>query len=326
MKRRVLDLFKSENNFLITTHISPDGDGIGSELALKRALESLGKNVFIVNHSEVPKNLKFLLKDEGEILNVKDFLSLNFDISKFVSIVVDMGSFERLGDVYDIIKKTKRIVVIDHHIVVHPLNVIGLIELNASATAEIVFNLIKKICKKITFEIAEPLYVAIETDTGSFRFSQTTSRTHRVVSELLKYGVSPAKVHAELYEKEKPVRLKLMGEVFSTIDLTESKKIAFMELRQEALKKLNAKIEDGDDLVNYLMLLEGVEVGFYFKELSENETKVSCRSKGKINLDTFLSQWGGGGHPQAAGVRLKLNIEDAKKTIIKKAEELLLKD
>lgn len=318
----IITLLKENTNFLITTHISPDGDGIGSVLALKRGLESLHKKAIILNHSLTPKNLRFLLKNQNEIFSLEEFERKHL-FEDYVSIVADMGCFERLGSVLSIVEKAKKILVIDHHIVNVPENVLALVDNNASATGEVVFDLLNSLNVRITKDIAEPLYVAIETDTGGFRFPGTTPKTHLVVSKLLELNVNPSFIYKNLYENEPPVRLKVMGEVFSTLSLYNNNKIAVMELRQEMLNKLNARIEDGDDLVNYLMIIEGVEVGFYFKEISDNKTKVSSRSRGKIDLDKFLSQWGGGGHPMAAGLLMNENISTSKSIIISKISEII---
>jgi phosphoesterase RecJ-like protein len=319
---KVIKTILKENNFIITTHISPDGDGLGSALALKRGFESIGKKAFIVIHSKVPQNLKFLLKEEHEIEEIKTFSPKN-NPEKFFTVVVDMGCFERLGDLHNFAGRTKGILIIDHHIVQIPENVLYLIDTSASATGEVVYDFLMKIGVKLTKEIAEPLYVAIETDTGGFRFKGTTPATHRLAAIFLEKGVDPGYIHTQLYENESPIRLKVMGEVFSTISLSEKGKIASMELRQRALQKLNAKIEDGDDLVQYLMIIEGVKAGFYFKEISSEKTKISSRSKGDFNLDAFLSRWGGGGHPNAAGLLLNCDIESAKKIVLSEAIKLI---
>ncbi len=322
IEEKIVETILKENNFIITTHISPDGDGLGSALALRRGLKSIGKNAFIVIHSKVPQNLRFLLHDPKEIEEVESFSLIN-DPKKFFTIVVDMGCFERLGDVHNFAGRTKGILIIDHHIVQISENVLYLIDTSASATGEVVYDFLMNIGIKLTKEIAEPLYVAIETDTGSFRFKGTTPRTHRLAATFLEMGVNPGYVHTQLYENESPMRLKVMGEVFSTISLSEKGKVASMELRQQALQKLGAKIEDGDDLVQYLMIIEGVKAGFYFKEISSEKTKISSRSKGDFDLDAFLSKWGGGGHPNAAGLLLNCDIESAKKMVLSEAIQVI---
>jgi len=324
VKEEIFELFSKNDVFVITTHISPDGDGIGSALALKRGLHSINKKAYIVNHSKTPKNLSFLLASDKEIMSLEEFEN-EVSLEHYISVVVDMGCFERLGSVLSLIKKGREIVIIDHHIVDVPEKVFSLIDTKASATGEVVFDLLQRLQVPLTKEVAEPLYTAIETDTGGFRFSGTTPQTHLVVSKLLETGVDPSYIHTQLYEKESPIRLKVMGEVFSTLSLTPKGKIAYMQLRKDMLKKLNARIEDGDDLVNYLMIIDGVEAGFYFKEVSENVTKVSSRSRGKLNLDRFLSQWGGGGHPQAAGLLMKENISTAISIILPKVIEIIEK-
>jgi bifunctional oligoribonuclease and PAP phosphatase NrnA len=318
----VLNVFLRNDAFLITTHISPDGDGIGSALALARGLKSLGKKVVVLNHSKTPKNLLFLLENETEIIDPPS-LSKDFNPSGYFAVVVDMGAFDRLGTVLPIIKKCSGMLVIDHHIVEIPEGVNSLIDATASATGEVIAKLLKSINVPLSISLAEPLYAAIETDTGGFRFSGTTPQTHLLAAELLKAGVEPHKIYTELYERESPVRLKLMGEIFTTLKLSPKNKVASMELRQDMLRKFCARIEDGDDLVNYLMILDGVKAGFYFKELGPSKTKVSCRSLNGFNLGEFLSEWGGGGHAYAAGLLLEKDIETTKSLILDKAIHIL---
>ncbi len=319
----ILEIFSTNERFIVTTHISPDGDGIGSALALCRGLRSLGKEVFILNHSKTPENLRFLLKDDSEIMG-PDSLEPGFDPRDHFSVVVDMGAFDRLGSVLPIIQRSKGILVIDHHIVDIPPGVSSLIDSSASATGEVVRDLLRRLNIKITKEIAEPLYAAIETDTGGFRFSGTTPSTHRLAAELLESGVEPSRIYSEIYEKQSAVRLKLTGKVFSTLWISPGGKIAIMELRREMLSKLGARIEDGDDLVNHLMTIDGVKAGFYFKELGPDKTKISCRSRDKkLDLGVFLSEWGGGGHAFAAGLLINENIETSKRIIVDKAVHIL---
>lgn len=323
IKTDILEIFSTYERFIVTTHISPDGDGIGSALALCRGLRCLGKVAFIINHSKTPENLRFLLNDDSEIVG-PDSLASEFDPGDYFSVVVDMGAFDRLGSALPVIQKCKGILVIDHHIVDIPPGVSSLIDSSASATGEVVHDLLSKLNIKMTKEIAEPLYAAIETDTGGFRFSGTTPSTHRLAAELLALGIDPSRIYSEIYEKQSAVRLKLTGEVFSTLWISPGGKIAIMELRQEMLLKLGARIEDGDDLVNNLMTIDGVKAGFYFKELGQEKTKISCRSRDKrLDLGVFLSEWGGGGHAFAAGLLINKNIETAKRIIIDKATGIL---
>jgi len=318
----IVELVQNNDKFLITTHISPDGDGIGSALALSRGLKTLGKKAIIVDHSPTPSNLKFLLEDDSEIIQPAA-LPRGFNPEDHFALVVDMGAFDRLGSVLPIIRKCRGMLVIDHHIVEIPEGVHSLIDPSACATGEVIYNLLKSLGLQITRQIAEPLYAAIETDTGGFRFAGTSAATHLLASELLAAGVDPAKVYSEIYEKQSALRLRLTGEVLSTLWVSPQGKVATIELTQSLLKKLNARIEDGDDLVNHLMTIDGVEAGFYFKELGSEKTKVSCRSRNGLNLGEFLSEWGGGGHAFAAGLLIERNIASSKRAIIDKALRIL---
>ncbi|HPA26069.1 MAG TPA: DHH family phosphoesterase, partial [Acidobacteriota bacterium] len=164
----ILSFLKENDSFVITTHISPDGDGIGSALALSRGLKTLEKKAIIVDHSPTPSNLKFLLEDDSEIIQPAG-LPRGFNPEDHFALVVDMGAFDRLGSVLPIIQRCKGMLVIDHHIVDIPEGVHSLIDPGACATGEVIYKLLKRMDLRITRQIAEPLYAAIETDTGGFR-------------------------------------------------------------------------------------------------------------------------------------------------------------
>ncbi len=311
-----LDLLRSHRKFVLTTHISCDGDGVGSELALARGLHGLGCEVAVVNPTPLPSNLRFLLRHPREILvlkEVKDPLRL---FRGALTVVLDMGAFDRLGGVLDLARESDGILVVDHHRLETAPGVHYLLDTSACATGEVTARILENLGVGLTRDTAEPLYVAIHTDTGGFRYPGVQPRTHLLLARLLECGIDPQRIYTELYERISPQRLRLTGEVLSSLRLSPGGKVAWIRVERAMLKRVGASFEDADDLVNYTLLLDGVVAGFYFKEVSERTTKVSCRSRGAFAIDRFVAPWGGGGHPNAAGVRLDLPLAEAEKTIV----------
>ncbi len=309
--------------FVVTTHMSSDGDGIGSQLALGRALRGLGKEVALINPTQVPENLRFLLKEPAEIVTPRDIQAPEELFRSAWTVVVDMGAFERLGAVLPLSRQSEGIIVIDHHRLDQEKGVTYLIDEDACATGAIVREVINHLDVPLSVEIAEPLYAAILTDTGSFRYPSTTPKTHRLAAELLSAGVEPQRVYSEIFERQSPTRLKLTGAILSTLRRSPGGKVAWIEMRHEMIRQVGARMEDADDLVNFTVQVDGVVAGFFFKELGNNHTKVSCRSRGNFPIDRFVSPWGGGGHQNAAGVRLDIPIDEAEELLIREAVSAL---
>jgi len=323
LEPRVLELIEKGSRFVLTTHISSDGDGIGSQLALGRGLRSRGKDVRIVNPTPVPENLRFLLQDPGEIEIVSDLKDADRLFVDALTVVLDMGAFDRLGGVLPLARKSRGILVVDHHPMTLREGAEYLLDTEACATGEVTARILDALGIPLDAALAEPLYVAIQTDTGGFRYESTTPGTHRFAARLLETGVDPQRVYSEIYERQSPERLRLMAAVLATLEVSPSGAVASMTLTREHLARTGARVEDGDDLVNYTLTLEGVKAGFYFKEIAPDRTKVSCRSRGEFPINEFVSRWGGGGHLHAAGLRLDVPLDRAREMILSAAREAL---
>lgn len=320
MENREVELFLSHRKFVLTTHVSPDGDGIGSQLALARGLASIGCEVKIINPSPVPENLKFLLKYSSEIVSPEELKFADRYFAGALTVVLDMGAFDRLGRILSYAGGSDGILVVDHHRMEKVQNIHYLLDTEACATGEVTARILESLRIPFTLDIAEPLYVAVHTDTGGFRYPGTTPATHHLAARLLEAGVDPQRVYTELYERQSALRLRLTGEILSTLQLSASGRVAWIQIRQDLLRSLGARMDDADDLVNYTLLVDGVVAGFYFKEFDTNQTKVSCRSRGDFAIDRFVSRWGGGGHQHAAGVRFQLGINEAIALVTSSAE------
>jgi phosphoesterase RecJ-like protein len=318
-----LQLLKSHRKFVLTTHVSADGDGIGSQLALARGLRGIGCEVAVINPTPVPENLVFLLRSRSEIATPRDVRDPAALFDEALTVVLDMGAFDRLGAVLPFARCSEGILVVDHHRMDRVSGARYILDEGACATGEITARILDALQIPLSFELAEPLYVAIHTDTGGFRYPGTTPEVHRLAARLLESGVDPQKVYTELFERQSPLRLQLTGEILRTLRTTPRGRVAYMEVRRAMLDRLGARLEDADDLVNFTLQLDGVVAGFYFKELDTGGTKVSCRSRGDFAIDQFVSRWGGGGHQHAAGVRLSEPIDRAIQMIVAAARDEL---
>lgn len=303
--KKILEIINSNNSFIITTHVNPDGDAIGSELALAYFLRKLGKKFLIVNHSPTPDNFLFL--DEEKLINKYDSTYDEQILNADVLIAVDFNTVGRSRSMVEIIQKTKAYkIIIDHHR--NPQNFVDefFIDIDAAATGILIYNLIKTYDENlIDKKIADALYTAIMTDTGSFRFERITPEVHLIVAELLKRGTNPTYIYNKVYNEMSFEKLKLLGEAISNIRLELDGKIAYMVIDRMSLEKYELAEEefDVDGFVNYCLSMKESIVGLLFFELKKG-VKVSLRSKGTFPVNELAEKFGGGGHLNAAGIRL----------------------
>lgn len=295
MLSQVVELIESKQKFGITTHIKPDGDGVGSSLGLCWLLQSLGKNAEVIVHGEIPSAYRSLPGAE-KIRNV-DSIDDKYD----AIFVIECSDLERPG-----IKglENEFTVNIDHHATSDHFGTINWIDSTASAVGEMIYNLCKAIGGRVTREIAECVYMALVTDTGSFHYSNTTDRTLKVASELVKAGVKPADVSEAVYNNYPWSRIELMRQVLGTVKRDESGKIA--SLRQTLKMREQAGAVDGDNngFVNIPLAAREILAVVYMREVGENEYRVSLRSKGDINVAKVAEKFGGGGHRNASGLQI----------------------
>lgn len=317
-------IIEEHQSFLLSTHVNPDADALGSELAFYFILKKLGKKVKVVNHSSTPYNLEFL--DEEKIIEKFDEAAHEkiFDEAE-VFVLLDLNQANRIVKLEKGFRSFKGIkVCIDHH--QDPENVFDNYSGSAdySATSEIIYEFIEQTkIVEIDYAIALQLYAGIMTDTGSFRFDRTSPRIHRIMAELLETGVNPTTVYNKIYDQFKFARAKLLGEALSTIELDSTKQIAIMSIKLETLTRTGATEADIDGFVNYCLTIQNVRIGILFYEL-KNGLKISFRSKDDIPVNKLAVEFGGGGHTNASGTRLfNTNIEEYKEKVIKAAQQYL---
>ena len=310
--------------FLLTTHINPDGDGLGSEAALALWLQSRGKRVRILNDSMLPPAFTFLARHVAMESFEEEMAEQRFDQSDAL-IVLDTSNRQRIGRLAPLLDRhTIPIAVVDHHVShAQGFGQVNVIEPEAAATGEILYDLILEGGGKMTPEIAEAIYVALMTDTGSFRYSNTDTHTHRVAADLLSYGLDPQDLHARVHSHASAGRMRFFGEVLSALELHADGRLVVLEATPEHFQRHGLQGADTDGLVDLPRSIAGVEAVALFSEVDPGKVKVSLRSNGRVSIDHVASRLGGGGHPHAAGVLLRGTRADARSRILPELERIV---
>jgi phosphoesterase RecJ-like protein len=310
--------------FLLTTHINPDGDGLGSEAALALWLQSRGKHVRILNDSVTPPAFTFLSRHVPMESFEVEVAEQRFDQSDAL-ILLDTSNRQRIGRLAPLLDRHPiPIAVVDHHVShAQGFGQVNVIEPEAAATGEILYDLILESGDRLTPEIAEAIYVALMTDTGSFRYSNTDTHTHRVAADLLSFGLDPQDLHARVHSHASAGRMRFFGEVLSALELHADGRLVVLEATPEHFQRHGLQGADTDGLVDLPRGIAGVEAVVLFSEVDPGKVKVSLRSNGRVSIDHVASRLGGGGHPHAAGVLLRGTRADARSRILPELERIV---
>lgn len=310
------DILESNERFVISSHVRPDADAIGSELALAAILERLGKTVRIVNPSETPPNLAFLDPD-CRIKKIGQGITHEEVADADVHVVLDTSAWNQLLDVGKVLRKTQAAkVVIDHHFSADDLGALEFKDQRAEATGSLVFRMAKALDLPLDSEIAMPLYCAIATDTGWFRFPSTTAETMRTGAELIDAGAQPHVIYEKLYEQFSFGRVRLTGTALSRVTLECEGKLAYTWIMQDDFATTGAKPVETEDLVNECLRIAGTKAAFIAIEQINKNIKFSLRSRTELNVAQIAERFGGGGHKQAAGAVLSGPLAKAKNTVL----------
>ena len=306
----------------ITYHVSPDGDAVGSVLALFNALKSLNKDCYILSKDTLSDNLKFLKgSDEvtGEITEPDDETD--------IVVILDCGNLERVSA--NLKKFTGTIVNIDHHLSNDKYGDINYIDSNAAATAEIVFELLNLMginfdeANSVIKDIGTCMYTSIVTDTGGYRHSNVTERTHKISATLKKIGVDNTFIYQSLFDNKDFSRIKLIGKALSNMQLILNGKVALLEIDKNFTADLGIDIGDTSDIISYGLQIKGVEVTLLLKEV-EDGVKASLRAKNYVDVRKIAEVFGGGGHIRASGIKMKnMSMEEAKYEILNEIQKEL---
>jgi len=307
MLSQVVELIESKSRFAITSHIRPDGDSLGSSLGLCWLLRALEKDAEVIMRDPVPHSYQQL--PGAREVRVTPSVDRPYD----AVFVIECSDISRPG----LIDLEKQFVVnIDHHSTTALFGTINWIDSTASAVGEMIYNLCKATGVRVTKEIAECVYTALITDTGSFHYSNTTERTFKVASELVRTGVKPAKTAESVFASYPWSRIQLMGEVLSTARRDPSGRVACMRQSMEMQKRAAASDEDADGFVNYPLTVVEVEAVALLKESAPEVYRTSLRSKGDVNVARVAEGFGGGGHRNAAGCTLTGPWDEVEQKII----------
>ncbi len=311
--KSVVEEIRRGDRFLVVSHVNPEGDAIGSLLGLALALKDSGKDVTAYLEDKIPDNLTFL-PGIDMIVDDTDW-ARGFDII----FAVDCGQADRLGKRFVNGNRCAKIINIDHHATNDLFGDINIVDPKASATGEMIYDLLKAASIEVTKDIAVNLYVAIHTDTGSFRYSSTTPAALMKAGELVRMGAEPWHISQLLYENYPAKRFKLLGRVLDTLEISDDGRIASMFVTLDMLREFDAERSLVDGFINYARAIQGVEIAVLFRESGNGRYKVSFRSKGSADVATIAQMFGGGGHVNAAGCNVDGSLEEIKAMIMKAA-------
>jgi bifunctional oligoribonuclease and PAP phosphatase NrnA len=300
---------------VLTSHMRPDCDAIGSELGLALALRSLGKTARIVNGDSVPPHIAFIDPSHDVLVLGRDIAAV--DVKCDVHCVLDTSAWGQLGPMADVVRGTnaKRIN-IDHHVSQDDLGAMVFKDVTSESTGRLILQAIDALGVKLTPEIATPLFAAIGTDTGWFRFSSVTAATFEAGARLVAAGAKPSAVFGRLYEQNSLARLRLQGRILGNIKSHLGGRLLTTAIGEDDLKAVGAEATDTEDVINRLLSVAGVEAALLFLELGPQETKVSLRSKASLDVNAVAAQFGGGGHKAASGVRYRGPLSEAEPKVI----------
>jgi bifunctional oligoribonuclease and PAP phosphatase NrnA len=296
---RILEAVRPCQSFCIAGHVRPDGDCIGSQLGLTLALRNEGKDVVCWNEDVVPQKYAFLDPD-GVMQKPKS--SRSFDCV----IVTDSASYERLGTVGEMIKERQLLINIDHHASNSRYGDINWVMPRAPSTGELIYQFLRQARWPINPQIANCLFTAVSTDTGSFQYPTTRPTSYHVAGELVKRGADLEKICHEVYQSYPISRVRLLQRVYNRFRLTDDNRIAYFWLKQEDYTRTGAEKSDSEGLIDHIRAIEPVVVACVFEEVEPELTRVSLRSKTTaVDVNQIAAQFGGGGHPAAAGARIQ---------------------
>jgi phosphoesterase RecJ-like protein len=313
--KKLDEFVEKSNKIAVAAHADPDGDSIGSIMALREILKTKGKDIDFFINGEIPFNYKFI-KD-------LDKASLSYKEKKYdLFFALDSSDEERLADKVDIMKNSKKTICIDHHKTNKGYCNLNIIEPDFSSTGEIIYEIFKTLKYEINERAAENIFIAIITDTGKFIYNNAGYKTFENVSDLLKLNINKNEIVKNLYSSEPKNIFKLKADVFNSTEFFMDDKVALSCLFKENLKKYNLSLKDIDGLVERLRDIENVEISILIKELDDKTYKISMRSLGNSDVSKVCETFGGGGHKNAAGFKIDI-IEFAtlKKLILEEVEK-----
>ena len=316
MLKKINDLIAVHSSFLITSHESPDGDAIGSSLALANYLVELGKTVTIHISDPVPEIYRFLPMADAVTVVLPD---RDYD----VCFVLDVGEFRRAGKQIVDCRRIGTYINIDHHKTCELFGLVNLIDMKAAATGVLIYRLIKAAGGSISVSTAHCIYVALITDTGSFRYSNADPEAFSVAGEMIEKGVDAWDISSRLYESQPRARIELLSLALATLAFSDCGRFASIAVTLDMYEKTGADAELTDGFINYPRSVRGVEVAIFFRQLAETSFKIGFRSKGAVDVSRLAEGFGGGGHHNAAGCIVDGRFEAVREQVFSHIEAVL---
>ncbi len=320
--KEVAAVFKAGSRVALTTHVNADGDGLGSEVGLWHLLAARGVRASITNPTPIPERFAFLIPDGAD---QSDRAAKEIERADAV-VVLDISDLGRIGDLGSAVQARRvPVACIDHHVSPGTLPPgPRLVAPEATATAELVFDLATTLGWPITADAARALYVGILTDTGGFRFSNTSPRALRVAGALLEGGVDPESIYEAVYASAPEGRIRLTAEVLQTLVVEGDVGLAWVTVPPGALERFAATADDLDGIVEFPRSIAGVRLALLFRQIANGRIKVSFRSMGAVDVAALAQQFGGGGHKKAAGASLDVSLAEAQQRVLDAARRVLL--
>ncbi len=318
--KKVAAAVKKHKRFLITAHTSPEGDSLGSELSFYHLLKKIGKDAVIINEDPLPQEYGFLPETE----NIRLYRGVPKDLDFDCMVVLDCTDLNRTGEVYKL-NNNKTVINIDHHISNSKFGDINWVDPLASSASEMVFRLYKEMRLGFDKDSALLLYAGMLTDTGSFRYPNTTGFTHKAVGELMCFGFNARQVYKEIYENIPFINVQLLIKALPRMRLAAAGKIAWIELPAKLLRHKNLSFDLTDHILSFARAIKGVEVAALFKENlgGKNEIRFNLRSNGPVDVNKIAQVFGGGGHKTASGCTLVGELVSVRKRVIAKIRQSL---
>ena len=306
------DVLRSHQSFVLLSHIRPDGDAIGSQLALGFSLLALGKSVRLINEDGLPENLAFLPGSERIEAPPAEPLEVE------VAIALDTATKPRLGErALHAASKAALWLNIDHHVSNPHYGDLNLIDSTSPATGQILYDLITRLDLPLPPETRDAIYVAVSTDTGSFQYPSTTAKTYELAADLIRRGVNVGRINSQTYDELPYRRLELMRALLGTLQRTPDGMVAYWELRDQTRLELGLLPEDSEGLIDVIRAIRGVQLAVFFEELPDGMIRASMRSKDRcFDVCKIAAQFGGGGHALAAGLRMPGPLAEAKALVL----------
>lgn len=314
---RTLEVIETRRDFVLTTHLNPDGDGLGCESALSLALTSLGKKVTIVNAHPTPPLYDFLPNRES--FRVESRHSQRHE----VAILLECPDEQRTGGVLTLPQGADEIINLDHHVYNSRYGTINLIDPTAAAVGEQVWDLLTALDCPVDKRMAVGIYTAIATDTGHFKYASVTPRTHHIAAQLVGLGLEVSYMNEQLYERVPAPALSLLALALCQVRYNDRRSLGWFFVTQEMLAATQAQENQTENFVNYVRAVEGVEVAVFFLETKDQKVKVSLRSRGRVDVSVIAHHLGGGGHQRAAGALLPGPLEAAQARVLATVEASL---